>query len=181
MVMLKLSTTLYNVPIFSLRTGLQIGTATKPLINPQNLKIEAWFAESKFDTGLLLLPTSEIREVSRQGIAVNDQTAITPAEDLVRMAQLIQLDFQLLSKKVFSEDKLPLGKVADYATDLESFYIQRLFINPGAIRQLTTKQRIISRVQITEITNKKIVVKDTEVTVSSPFFFRPRPAPAPEA
>lgn len=153
----------------------------KPLIDPQNLKIEAWFAESKFENGLLLLPSREIREISRNGIAVNDREAITPAEDLVRMAPLIKLDFQLLGKKVYTEDKVLLGKVVDYATDLESYFIQRLFVSPTGLRQLSGKQLIISRVQIIEITDKRIVVKDTEVTVPAPSFFRPRPAPAPEA
>ncbi len=176
--MLKLSNTLFNLTIFSLRTGHPIGVASKPLINPKNLKIVAWFAESKFENCLMLLPTIEIREIGTQGIAVNDREAITPAEDLVRLTTLIKVDFQLLGKKVVDEARQPLGKVSDYALDPESFFIQRLYVTPPFFRKLTSGQKIISRQQIIEITDKKIIVNDT--TVKAPGFFK-SPAPAPEA
>ncbi len=175
--MQRLSSTLYNLPIFSLATGHQIGVAVRPLINPMNLLIEAWFVTSNFGKGLLLLPTREIREIGRQGIAVNDREAITPAEDLVRLKKLIQIDFQLLDKKVEGENKTRIGRVSDYSTDLESLFIQRLYVMPSVLK-LTRAQKIISRTQIVEITTKKIIVKDTEVPETS--FFK-APVPVPEA
>ncbi len=176
--MLKLSVSLHNVPIYSLRTGHQVGIALRPLLNPKNLKIEAWFAESRFDNGLLLLPSTEIREIGSQGIAINDHDSITPAEELVRLAPLVRLDFQLIGKKVYSERKHKIGKVDDYATDLESYYVQKLYVSPTVFKALTRDQRVISRVQIIEIDAKKIIVKDTEVPSQS--FFR-APARAPES
>lgn len=176
--MLKLSSAVTNLTVFSLRTGHPIGTALRPLINPNNLKVEAWFATSSFDNGLLLLPAGEIREFGQQGIAVNDKDAITPAEDLVRLAPLIRLDYQLLGKKVYDQNKQFLGKVSDFATDLGSFYVQRLYVSPSMLKQLTRDQKVISRVQIIEINDKKIIVKDTSVPAAG--FFKPRPAPVPE-
>lgn len=173
--MQRLSSTIYNLPIFSLTTGHQVGVALRPLINPKNLQIEAWFAESNFERGLLLIPTSEIREIGRQGIAVNDQQAITPAEDLIRLKQLIQLDFQLIDKKVDSENNQRIGKVSDYSTDMESLFIQRLYVSPSALR-LTRAQKIIARSQIVEITNKRIIVKNTDIVETS-FFKAPLPVP----
>jgi uncharacterized protein YrrD len=175
--MLKLSTATTNLTIFSLRTGHPVGVALRPLINPSNLKIEAWFAQSNFDNGLLLLPTSEIREIGHQGIAVNDKEAITPAEDLVRLEPVIRLDFQLLGRKVYTQSNQFLGKVSDYATDMESFYIQRFYVTPSVFKQLTSDQRVISRLQIIEITDKKIIVKDATLPVATGFFTRPAPVP----
>ena len=63
----------------------------------------------------------------------------------------------MLRKKVYDENRQLLGKVTDYATDLESFYIQRLYVIPTLFKKLTGNQRIISRLQIIEITNKKII------------------------
>ncbi len=179
--MLKLSSTVTNLPIYSLRTGHAVGLAGRPLINPNNLKIEAWFAESRFDNGLLLLPVSEIRELSAQAFAVNDKEAITPAEDLIRLEPLIKLDFQLLGKKVYDENREYLGKVNDFATDTNSFFIQRLYVAPSVFKSFTQDQRIVSRAQIIEITDKKIVVKATTVRAPGGLFKSPRPATAPEA
>ncbi len=178
--MQRLSGSLYNLPIFSLRTGHQVGTALRPLINPKNLKIEAWFAESIFERGQLLLPVTEIREIGKQGIAVNDRDAITPAEDLVRLQGLLTIDFQLVGKKVFTENKVRVGKVSDYSADLESFLIHRLYATAALFKQITSEQRIITRQQIVEINERKIIVRDTDVKATS-LFKAPRPAPAPEA
>jgi uncharacterized protein YrrD len=177
--MLKLADTLTNLPIFSLRTGHEVGIALRPLLNPKNLKVEAWFASSRFEGGLTLLPVSEVREFGTQGIAVNDREAITPAEDLVRLTPLIKLDFQLIGKKVFTENRELLGKVNDYATDVGSFFVQRLYVTPTLLKKLTGSQKTISRLQIVEITDKKIIVKDATVP-SAGLFKPPRPAPAPE-
>lgn len=168
--MLKLSVNLYNIPIFSLRTGQIVGCALRPLVNPNNLKIEAWFVESKFEDGQLLLPSIEIREISRQGIAVNDHDAMTHVEELVRLEPLAKFDFQLQGKPVVTESKKRLGKVDDYATDLESFYIQKLYVTQKGIRAFTHNQLSVSRNQIVEITAKKIIIKDVEETV--PIYFK---------
>ncbi len=156
-----------NIPIFSLRTAHVVGTAVKPILNPNNLKIEAWFAESRFEGGLLLLPSSEIRELSRQGIAVNDQDAITPAEDLVRLEPLARLDFQLIGKKVETDLRRKLGKVDDYSTETSGFYVQKIYVRPTALRAFSQKPTMISRSQIVEINDKKIIVKDTSVPLKS--------------
>ena len=175
--MLKLSPAILNVPIYSLRTGQQIGVALRPIINPNNLKIEAWFAQSNFEDGLLVLLAQEIREFARQGIAVNDHDAISPADDLVRLLPLIRLNFQVLGKTVVTQSRKKLGKVEDYAVDLESFYINKLYVSPRVISTFTKKSTVVSRSQITEINDKKIVVIDFEVPEKS--FFK-APAQVPE-
>lgn len=57
--MLKLSAKLFNTAIFSLRTGGQVGVGVRPLINPNNLKVEGWFATSLLESGVMILPSSE--------------------------------------------------------------------------------------------------------------------------
>ena len=167
--MLKLSSSLYNVPIFSLRTGGQIGVAIRPLINPNNLKIEGWYALSSYEQGTLFLPTSEIRELSRIGFAVNDQDAITEASEIVRIVPLFRLNFQLEGKNVVTESKQKLGKVENYSVDLDSFYIQKLYVTPPMLRAFTKQQLPVSRSQIVEVTDKKIVIASIEATERSYF------------
>ena len=174
--MLKLSVSLNKIPIFSLQTGGQVGLADKPIINPDNLKIEGWIVSTVFNDGMHILPISEIREVVPRGIAVNDQHAITPYQDLIRMQKLININYQLIGKSVVTESKKRLGRVQDYSADLDSFYIQRIYVSPSMFKALTRDQFVISRDQILEITDKKIIVKDQEVTQRS-FFTAPVQVP----
>ena len=175
--MLKLSGKLFNTIIYSLRTGGQIGVGLRPVINPNNLKVEGWFATSIYESGTLVLPISEIRELSRGGIAVNDHEALTAAAELVRLQPLVNLDYQLLGKPVATESKQKLGKVEDFALNIDSFFIEKLYVVPGGLKILSSKRLQVSRKQIIEITDKKIIVQDIEATV--PSFFRAT-VPAPE-
>ena len=172
--MIKLSTAILNVPIISLQTGAVIGVAVRPLINPNNLKIEGWFATNRFVAGTQFLPASELRDIARQGMAVDDQTSLTDFEELPRLAPILRIDYQLIGKTVVTDSKKKLGKVDDYAADLDSMFIQKFYVSPGALKMFTKDQLTINRSQIIEITDKKIVVRDLEATV--PSYFK---APAP--
>lgn len=174
--MLKLSQSLYKIPIISLRTGGQIGSALKPIFNPNNLKIVGWYAQTIYAGGTHVLPSDEIREIVQKGIAVNDYDAITDASELVRMQQVLKIDFQLIGKSVVTESKKRLGKVEDYAADLDSFYVQRLYVAPQLVKAFTRDQLIVSRGQILEITDKKIIVKDIEAAERA-FFKAPVQVP----
>ncbi len=165
----KLSSNLLNIPILSLRTSEQVGIAVRPLINPTNLKIEAWYASGSNKKELLLLPASEIREVSRYGIIVNDTDAITETDELVRFKELLSVDFQLLQKPVVTEANEKLGKVEEYAADIDSMYIQKLYLAPSLLKSFTKERLVIGRQQIVEITDKKIVVRGNELKSNSLF------------
>lgn len=165
--MLKLSTNLYNIPIFSLRTGGQIGVALRPLINPNNLKVEGWYALSSYEQGTLVLPASEVREYSRTGLAVNDHDSICDASEIVRLAPLYRLNFKVENKNVVTESRRKLGKVENYAVDIDSFYIQKLYVSPPMLKAFTSQQLPISRSQIVEVTDKKIVITELEATERS--------------
>ena len=163
--MLKLSATLQGLPIISLRTGGAIGKSTIPLINPNNLKIEALYCTSIYEKHTVLLPSPEIREISRLGIAVNDHVALTNPEDLIRLKEFIAINYTPIGKLVITENGKKVGKVEDYAVDLDSLYIVNLYVNPRAFKSLTQPPLTINRQQIVEITDKRIIVSDVHGTV----------------
>ena len=167
--MIKLSSALLNIPIISLQTGAQVGVALRPLINPNNLKIEGWFSVSKFTAGTHFLPAGELRDIARQGIAVDEYTSITEFEELPRLEPVLRIDYQVIGKTVVTKSKKKLGKVDDYAADLDSMFIQKFYVSPGALKMFTKDQLTISRSQIIEITDKKIIVRELEATVTSYF------------
>lgn len=167
--MLLLSSKLINLPVLSLRSGGQIGLAAAPLINPHNLKILGWWCESKLSKEHLILLLEDVREITPQGIFVDDNDALTEQTELTRHKEVIEAQFQLIDKLVKTKHH-KLGKVSDYSYN-DGMFIQKLYVN----RPLTSifssdATLIIDRSQILEITDHYILVKDAEVEEKSSEF-----------
>ena len=158
--MLKLSESLLNRPVMSLRTGQQVATTTSAIINPNNLKIEGFYCTDRFKRHELVLLYQDIRDVIPQGLVINEHDVLAEPGDLVRLKDLMELGFVLLGKPVITLSKQKLGKVTDFATEIETMYIQKLYISQGLIKGLTHGNLGVDRNQINEITDKKIIVND---------------------
>ena len=77
-----------------------------------------------------------------------------------RLRDVLDLDFQLLGKAVETQSGEKVGKVADFATEIETMYIQKLYVSRSVLKSLTTGQLSVDRSNIIEITNKHIVIND---------------------
>ena len=144
----------------SLRTGQAIAKTSGLLLNPDNLKIEGFYCEDKFSKNELVLLYQDIRDVIAQGFIVNDHDVLMQPKDLVRLKRIIDLDFEILGKPVVTLSKKRLGKVTDFATEIETMYIQKLYVSQGLLKGMTGGSLGIDRNQINEITDKKIIVND---------------------
>lgn len=172
--MLRLSSTLINQAVLSLRTGGQVALATEPIINPNNLKIEGFYCDDRFEKRQLILLTQDIRDRIEQGFVINDHEVLVEPDELIRLESVLKLKFQLPGKPVVTVNKKRLGKVNDYAVDDMALYVQKIYVGPGLIKSLAAGNLSIDRSQITEITDRKIVVQDPLKGVKST-----APAPAP--
>lgn len=159
--MLQLSNALIDRPIMSLRTGSQIATAVGPIVNPNNLRIEGFYCTDPTNRSQsLILVAQDIRDILPQGIVVNDHDVLTEPSDLVRLQPIMSLQFGLLGKKVETSNGDKIGKVEDYATDMESMFIQKLYVSQSVFKSFSGGNLGIDRSQIIEITTKKVVVHD---------------------
>jgi len=165
--MMRLSNNYLDRMVLSLRTGGVIGQASAPIINPNNLRIVGWYCTSRTEKCQYILPTSEIREFIPKGLVVNDYEALTHPDDLVRLKEVIHLNFEIIGKSVVTESKKRMGKIADYSVDDTSYYIQKLYINQSLLKSISTDQLIIDRSQIVEITDKKIIISDPTITAGN--------------
>lgn len=152
----------------SLRTGGMVAKAERPIINPNNLKIEGWYCRDHFSKKELILLSKDIRDIVPQGLAVDDYDVLSDPEELIRMKEILSLDFDLMGKVVVTDTKRRLGKVSDYASDVASFFIQKLYISQPVYKTLAGGQLSIDRTQIVEITPDRIVVRDVDEKVGSP-------------
>ena len=145
----------------SLRTGTAVATVTAPIINPNNLKIEGFYCEDYFDKKqTLVLLYQDIRDLLPQGFVVNDHDVLAAPGELVRLKDVMALNFQLIGKPVQTASKQKLGKVTDYATEVETMFIQKVYVGQSLLKSFTGGQLSVDRNQIIDITNRRITIND---------------------
>lgn len=158
--MLQLSGALIHRPVMSLRTGAAIATTTAPIINPNNLKVEGFYCQAPDSKEPLVILYQDIRDVIPQGLVVNDHEALTDPGELIRLKDILELNFQLQGKPVVTASKEKLGKVNDYATETTTMYVQKLYVSQSILKSLSSGSLSVERTQIVEITNRKIIIQD---------------------
>ncbi len=153
-------------PILSLRTSSVIGETMEPIINPDNLKIEGFYCQEygnrKREPVLL---SQDIREVLPQGIVVNDVEALTDPGELVRLHNVLAVHFEPLGKQVVTTGGTKIGKVSDFAVEVESMYIKKLYVSQSILRNFNGGNLGVDRTQIVEITDKRIIINELEQKV----------------
>jgi uncharacterized protein YrrD len=158
--MLQLSNSLINKPVVSLRTGAAVATVTSPIVNPDNLKIEGFYCEDSFDKTRLVLLYQDIREIVDKGFLVNDHDVLVEPEDLVRLKKVMDINFVPIGKQVVTVDKQKVGKVSDYATEISTMYIQKIYVSQSVLKSLTGGSLSVDRNQVNEITSKRIIINE---------------------
>jgi uncharacterized protein YrrD len=158
--MLVLNSLLQNESIISLRNGGLLGETSGFIINPSNLKIEALKCNINSPKKQLFLLNQDIRDISDNKILVNDYDALSEASDLIRLKDLIDLNFMIVGKPVVTKSKQKLGKVREFAVESSGFFIQKLYITQPLYKNVYGSQLVIDRNQILEVTDTKIVIKD---------------------
>jgi sporulation protein YlmC with PRC-barrel domain len=168
---------LLNLPVMSLQTGTQVGTAVRHIIDPRRLNIVAFYCEGPLiDFNPAILHISDIREFSSIGLIVDSADNIMPPDDLVRLKEIMDYNFDLEGKPVVEEGGHKLGKVGNYTVDSESFYIVKLHVRPTLLQSFGRAELLVDRTQIREINDKQIVVQRATVQDENRARFSPLPA-----
>jgi len=158
--MLKLSAGLVNKPVLSLRTGSSVGTIIGPIINPDNLKIEGFYCQDKFEKRQLVLLYQDIRDLLPQGFVINDYDVLAETDELVRLQKVLKLKYDIMGKPVVTASKQKVGKVSDFAVETETMYIQKIYVSQSLLKSLTGGSLSVDRNQVQEVTPKQIVIND---------------------
>ena len=158
--MLKLYESTPGSNVMSLRTGSPVGTIISPIINPNNLYVEGWFVKEPRSNDQLILLSNDIRDVLPQGFAINDHDALSQPTELIRLNDVLELNFKLLNLKVTSEGGKAYGKINDYAFETKNFFIQKLYVGQSLVKNFSGGSLSVDRSQIIEVTNKRVVIED---------------------
>lgn len=164
--MLLMSKSLYNRPVVSLRLGRPVAVAVEPIINPHNLKILGWWCKTPSSTKQKVLLSEDVRETVPQGLAVNDEDALSHTDELVRHNEILGIHFQLIDKVVKTR-RTKLGKITDFAYEDGGMFVQKLYVARPLTKLFASEDTlIIDRNQIIEVTDRYILVRDADVKVT---------------
>ena len=152
---------LYGTQVLSLHLGGAIARTGEPIIDPNDLKIIAFRVSGAQVGGENgdILETQSIREFSNMGMIIDSIDELVKREDIVRLDEIMKLNFRLIGLRVESKDGKKLGKVEDYTIDPENFQIMQLMVKRPILKGFLDPELIIGRSLVTEVTDDKIIVK----------------------
>ena len=161
--MLVTGSNLINTPVLSVQTGNPVGFVSTPIIDPDSLKIIAFQLSGPLVTNdASILDTASVREYSSMGMVIDGVDDLVGPEDIVKISKILALNFNLIGLKVETKKGSKLGKVLDYTFTDNDFIVQQIIVKRPAIKAFIDPELTISRKEIVEITDYKVIVKDEE-------------------
>ena len=158
---------LLGTPVLSVQTGGPVGYLKSAIVDPDTLKILAFRLQGPLIGTANLLDTQSIREYSNLGMVIDDVDELVEEEDVIRIKEVLELNFDLLTLKVETKKGSKLGHVIDYTLNSDDYMIQQIIVKRPLIKALNDPELTIPRTEIVEITDYKIIVKDEEKTIKA--------------
>ena len=135
------------------------------IINPNDLKIMALRVDGP-QTGDGehgdLLNVSNIREFSNLGIIIDSIDDLVSDGDVVKLDEVIKLNFDVIGLNVKTKKGNKLGKVFDYTFNPESMLITQFIVKRPLLKAFLDPELVIGRSEIKEINDYELIVKDEE-------------------
>ncbi len=165
--MLVYNSKLLGAPVLSVQAGGPIGYISELIVDPNDLKIIAF----RLDGPLVsrseanLLDVKSVREYSTLGMVIDDIDELVSPEDVIKIADILKLNFSLIGLKAETKKGSKLGSVSDFTVTSEDFVVQQLIIKRPIIKSFIDPELVVSRKEIAEITDYKVILKDEEKVI----------------
>ena len=165
--MLVAASRIIGTPILSMEVSGQIGNISSAIVEPKSLKIIAFYLSGPLvnKSPANILDVSSIREYSSYGMVIDSLDELVEQDDVIKISETIKLNFNLIGLKVETKKGSKLGKVSDFIVTDDNFTVQQIIVKRPALKSLIDPELTISRREIVEITDYKIIVKDEEKTL----------------
>lgn len=152
----------------SLQVGVKVAETVEPVIDPRNLMVIAYEVDGPLlENRPQFIRIADIRELSDIGMIIDSSDELVGEDDVIKLKEVRDMNFQLIGIKVIDDRGKKLGKVEDYTIDTDSFVIQQLSVRGGMMSSLSSTGHVIHRSQIVEISDTKITVKSAEKKLTS--------------
>lgn len=148
-----------NTPVMGLQTGSELARTEKPVIDPRTLQILAYEVTGPtLDSRPSLLRIADVREFSDIGMIIDSSDEFVSPNDIIKLADIYNLGFDLIGMHVLDEKRRKLGKVIEYTIDTAGFYIQQLSVKRPFFKSFNDTELLVHRSQITAINDREIIV-----------------------
>lgn len=163
--MLILGSRLKNLSVMGLQTGSELAVTKQAVIDPRNLSIIAYRVEGPLLGGAeSYLRVEDARELSDIGFIIDSIDDFVAPDDVIKLREVLDLNFRIDGIKVIDEKRHTIGKVVDYTLEAGGFTIQQLTVKRPLIKRFNDTELLIHRSQITEITDTTIIIhSETEM------------------
>ena len=158
------SSQLINYPVLSLHMAGMIAKTNEIIVDPNDLKIIAfrlYGPEVRKKSGEYLR-TENIREFSGLGMVVDSDDDFVNPDDVIKLSEVLDLNFSLVGKKVVSKNGSNLGRVDGFVVNTDGFYVHQLKVKRPLIKSFVDPELLVPKKEIYKITDTKIIVKDEE-------------------
>ena len=163
--MLMVGSRFIGMPVLSLHIGGQTAAVKRVIVDPEDLSIMAFELEGPIirdpEIGSFLM-AEDIRETSNQGLVVDSADRFVNPEDVIRLNEVLELNFNLEGLKVVAKEGKnikKLGKIIDYTVDSSTLSIFQIIAQRPFMESFVDPQLTINRSQITEVDDFKITIK----------------------
>lgn len=164
--MLITNSRLIGTPVLSVQAGGPIGQVASSIVDPDSFKIIAFrLAGPLISRDCSLLDVRSIREYSNLGMVVDSIDDLISDDDVIKIQDVLKLNFDPFILKVETKKGSKLGRLIDFTVTSEDFIIQQIVVKRPAIKALIDPELTISRSEIVEITDYKIIIKDEEKVI----------------
>lgn len=160
--MLTNASKMIGCPIMSLHVGGQIATVEQLIVDPNNLRVIALAV-----TGIAkekgvgnILDVTDIREFSKIGLIINSIDDLVLPDDVIKIRDVLALDFDLNGMNVKSKKGSRMGKIKDYVINPENFAVRQLIVQRPMLKAFLDPELTIDASQVVEITDYDVIVKD---------------------
>lgn len=167
--MLVYASKLIGTRVLSVQAGGAIAEISEPIVDPDSLKIIAFRLAGPLvaKSSTNILDVSSIREYSTYGFVIDDIDELVAPDDVIKIAKVLELNFNLIGLKVETKKGSKLGKVSDYTITSDNFTVQQIIAKRPVIKSFVDPELTISRKEIVEITDYKVIVKDEEKVIKA--------------
>jgi sporulation protein YlmC with PRC-barrel domain len=155
---------LVNYPILSLHMTGMIAKTSELVVDPNDLKVIAFklYGPEVGKNSGNYLKADDVREFSSLGMVVDSDDDFVATDEVIKLKEVLGLNFSLVGMKVESKKGNNLGKVESYMINPNGFYVEQLVVRRPLLKSFMDPELIISKNEVVKITDDKIIVKDEE-------------------
>ena len=162
--MLVINSRLLGTPVLSVQAGGPIANVASAVVDPDELKVLAFRLEGPLvnRNNANLLDVRSIREYSNFGMVIDNIDELIADDDVIKIAKVLELNFNLLGLKVKTKKGTKLGHITDFSVTSEDFIVQQIIVKRPIVKAIVDPELTISRKEIVEVNDYEVIVKDEE-------------------